>query len=105
MVHHVIFSALGMSLIKWKKFFYFFKFSEPQQKVLLNSIKEHAPDSQKRNDFCPTWWDEKVTRLDDFEDLFVPIVCLEEMSLNMRCVCNQDTSAKATSFYFFFGYH
>ena len=37
--------------------------------------------------------------MDDFEDLFVPIVCLEEMSLNMRCVCNQDTSAKATSFY------
>ena len=46
-----------------------------------------------------TRWVEKVTGLDDFEDLSVPIVfCLEEMSLNMERVCNQDTSAKATSF-------
>ena len=43
---------------------------------------------------------EKVTVLDDFEDLFAPIVfCLEEMSLNMGRVCNQDTSTKTTSFY------
>ena len=43
---------------------------------------------------------EKVTGLDDFKDLFAPIVfCLEEMSLNMGSVCNQDASAKATSFY------
>ena len=52
------------------------------------------------SDFCPTRWVEKVKRLDNFEDLFAPIVfCLEEMSLNIRHVCNQDTSAKATSFY------
>ena len=52
------------------------------------------------SDFCPTRWVEKVTGLDDFEDLFAPIVfCLEEMSLNIGRVCNQDTSAKATSFY------
>ena len=38
--------------------------------------------------------------MDDFEDLFAPVVfCLEEMSLNIGPVCNQDTSAKATSFY------
>ena len=52
------------------------------------------------SDFCPTRWIEKVTGLDDFEDLFAPIVfCLEEMSLNIGRVCNQDTSAKATLFY------
>ena len=70
--------------------------------MLINSIKEHAPDPQKKrlSDFCPTRWVEKVTGLDDFENLFAQIVfCLEEMSLNMGRVCNQDTSAKATSFY------
>ena len=70
--------------------------------MLINSIKKHAPDSQRKrlSNFCPTQWVEKVTRLDDFENLFAPIVfCLEEMSLNMGCVCNQDTSAKATVFY------
>ena len=85
-----------------KEISYFFRLSEPQQKMLINSIKEHAPDSQKKklSDFCPTRWVEKVTGLDDFEDLFAPIVfCLEEMSLNIGRVCNQDTSAKATSFY------
>ena len=70
--------------------------------MLINSIKKHAPDPQKKtlSDFCPSRWVEKVTRLDDFEDLFAPIVfCFEEMSLNMGRVCNQDTSAKAISFY------
>ena len=71
--------------------------------MLINSIiKEHAPDPQKKklSDFCPTRWVEKVTGLDDFEDLFAPIVfCFEEMSMNMGCLCNQDTSAKANSFY------
>ena len=59
-------------------------------------------NSQKKKffDFCPTRWVKKVTGLDDFENLFAPIVfCLEEMSLNLGRVCNQDTSAKATSFY------
>ena len=38
-----------------KEISYFFKFSEPRQKMLINSIKEHAPDSQKKklSDFCP----------------------------------------------------
>ena len=66
-----------------KEISYFFRFSEPQQKMLINSIKEHAPDSQKKkSDFFLTRLVEKVTGLDDFEDLFTPIVfCLEEMSL------------------------
>ena len=70
--------------------------------MLINSVEEYARDSQKKKlfDFRPTRWVEKLTGLDDFEHLFVPIVfCLEEMSLNMGRVCNQDTSAKATSFY------
>ena len=70
--------------------------------MLINSIKEHAPDSQKKklSDFCSTRWVEKVTGLDNLEDLFAPIVLyLEEMSLNMGRVCNEDTSAKTTSFY------
>ena len=33
-----------------------FKFSEPRQKMLINSIKKHTPDSQKKrlSDFCST---------------------------------------------------
>ena len=42
---------------------------------------------------------EKVIRLDEFEDIFAPILfCLEETILNMGPVCDQNTSAKATSF-------
>ena len=69
--------------------------------MFINSVKEHAPDSQKKlSDFYPTRWAVKITGLDGFEDLFGSIVfCLEEMSLNMGRVCNQDTSAKATSSY------
>ena len=35
--------------------------------MLINSIKEHAPDSEKKkfSDFCPTRWVEKVTGLDE----------------------------------------
>ena len=31
-----------------KEISYFFKFSKPRQRMLINSIKEHAPDSQKK---------------------------------------------------------
>ena len=42
----------------------------------------------------------KVTGLDDFEDLFAPIVfCLEEKGLNIGRVSNQDASPKAISFH------
>ena len=56
-----------------KEISYFFKFSEPRQKMLINSIKENAPDSRKNtfSDFCPTRWVKKVTGLDDSKDLFV----------------------------------
>ena len=42
---------------------------------------------------------EKVIRLDEFEDIFAPILfCLEEIILNIGPVCDQNASAKATSF-------
>ena len=57
-----------------KEISYFFKFSESQQKMLINLIKEHAPDSQKKlSDFCPTRWVEKITLLDDFEDFLLQL--------------------------------
>ena len=36
----------------------FFKFSKPRQKLLINSVIDHAPDSQKKKlpDFYPTRW-------------------------------------------------
>ena len=59
--------------------------------MLIKSIKKSPPGSQKRNlsDFCPTQWVEKVTGLDDFGDIFAPIIyCLQELSLNMEHICN-----------------
>ena len=46
-----------------KEFFYFFKFSESRKKMLINSVKEHAPDYQKRklSGFYPSRRVEKVT--------------------------------------------
>ena len=74
----------------------FFKFSKPRQKVLINSVIDHALDSQKRSCLISILLD----GLYDFEDLSAAIVfCLEEMSLNKECICNQDSSTKATSFY------
>ena len=48
-----------------KEISYFFKFSEPQQKMLINLIKEHTADYQNKtlSDFCPTRWVEKETAL------------------------------------------
>ena len=77
-----------------KEISYFFKFSEPRQKMLINLVKEHAPNSEEKklSDFFPTRWVEKATGLDDFENLFAAILfCLEEMSLNIGRVYNQDT--------------
>ena len=85
-----------------KEICYFFKFYVPQQWKLINSIKKHAPDYQKisLSDFWPIRWIEKVMVLDYFEELFAPILsCLEEMSFNIGRVCNQNTSAKANSFF------
>ena len=69
--------------------------------MLINSVKKHVTDSQRKrlSHFCPTRWVEKVTGLDDFEDILAPIIfCLEELDLNMEHVSNWHTSAKTTSF-------
>ena len=85
-----------------KELSFFFKFSEPRQKMLDLSIENHAPDCLKRKlkNGCHTRWVEHITGLDDFEDLYVSIVsCLEPMSINEGRVCNRETSTKALSFY------
>ena len=85
-----------------KKLSYFFNYSEPRQKILDACNENYAPNSSKKKlkDVCRTRWVERITGLDDFEELFIPIVfCLEQMSLNVGRICNQDTSTKALSYY------
>ena len=85
-----------------KELSYFFNYSEPRQKILDACIENYAPNSTKKKlkDVCRTRWAERITGLDDFEELFIPIVfCLEQMSLNVGHICNQDTSTKALSYY------
>ena len=81
-----------------KELSYFFNYSEPCQKILDACVENYAPNCRKKKlkDVCRTRWVEQITGLDDSEELFVPTVfCLEQMSLNMGRVCNQDTSTKA----------
>ena len=85
-----------------KELSYFFNYSEPRQKILDACIENYAPNSSKKKlkDICRTRWAERITGLDDFEELFIPIVfCLEQMILNVGRICNQDTSTKALSYY------
>ena len=89
-------------LDQMKELSYFFNYSEPRQKILVARIENYAPNSSKKKlkDVCHTRWTERITGLDDFEELFIPIVfCLEQMSLNVGRICNQDTSTKALSYY------
>ena len=85
-----------------KELYFLFNFSEPRQKMLELSIENHAPDCLKKKlkNVCRTRWVGQITRLDDFEDLYISIVfCLESMSVNESRVCNRETSTKALSFY------
>ena len=80
----------------------FFNYSEPRQKILDTCVENYVPNSSKKKlkDICRTRWVERITGLDDFEELFIPIVfCLEQMSLNVDRIFNQDTSTKALSYY------
>ena len=67
--------------------------------MLINSVKKHVTDSQRKRlfHFCPTRWVEKVTGLDDFED---PKFSLQEMSLKMTLAKATSFSKLFTSFYF-----
>ena len=85
-----------------KELSYFFNYSEPRQKILDACVENYTPNSSKKKlkDVCRTRWVERITGLDDFQELFIPIVFyLEQTSLNEGRICNQDTSTKALSYY------
>ena len=66
------------------------------------SIENDAPDCLKRKfkNVCHTRRVEQITRLDDFEDLYISIVfCLESMSVSEGRVSNRETLTKASFFY------
>ena len=58
-----------------KELSYFFNYSEPRQKILDACIENYAPNSSKKKlkPVCRTRWAERITGLDDFEELFIPI--------------------------------
>ena len=65
-------------------------------------VGSYAPNCRKKTlkDVSRTRWVERITGLDGFEELFIPIVfCLKQMSLNVGRICNQGTSTKALSHY------
>ncbi|XP_065645774.1 52 kDa repressor of the inhibitor of the protein kinase-like [Hydra vulgaris] len=77
-----------------KQLSYFFNFSESRQNLLEAAITKYYPSATKKKliDACPTRWVERITGLDDFKSLFVPIVfCLEGMSMNLEKMCNKET--------------
>ena len=48
---------------------------------------------------CLTRWVEQITSLDDFDYLYILIVCcLESMSVNERRFCHREASTKVLSF-------
>ena len=84
-----------------KQLSYFFNLSQNRQIMLEKSIATYCPESRvtKLKDVCRTRWVERITGMDTFEELFVPIYfTLDEMSLNLNKQCNRDTSDKACSF-------
>ena len=81
---------------------YFFNYSEPRQKILDACVENYTPNSSKRKlkDVCRPRWVGRIAGLYDFKELFIPMVfSLEQMSLNMGRICNQDTSTKALLYY------
>ena len=59
-----------------KEICYFYTFSEPQQKMLINSSKNMHQILKKRSCLISALLDELkkyITGLDDFEDLFAPL--------------------------------
>ena len=61
------------------------------RKYLIHVLRIMLLNKKKLKDVYRTRWAEQMTGLDDFEQLFIPIVfCLKQMSLNVGCICNQD---------------
>ena len=88
-------------LAQIKELSYFFNFSQSRQILLERNIDHYAPSSRKTKlkDVCRTRWIERVTGMDTFEELFVPLFhTLTEMSLNLQKQCNPATATKASSF-------
>ncbi|XP_065645268.1 52 kDa repressor of the inhibitor of the protein kinase-like [Hydra vulgaris] len=84
-----------------KQLSYFFNFPESRQNLLEAAITKHCPSATKKKliDVCHTRWVERITGLDDFESLFVPIVfCLEGMSMILEKKCNKETSSQTSCF-------
>ena len=84
-----------------KQLSYSFNFSESRQNLLEAAITEHCPSATKKKliDVCRTRWVERITGLDDFESMFVPMVfCLEVRSMNLEKKCNKETSSQASCF-------
>ena len=86
---------------------YFFNFSPVRQRIFERYVEEFHNNRQsssskkKLHNPCRTRWVQRITSMEDFQNLFVPVVhCLEDMSLNIvdKTKCNPDTVAKAGSF-------
>ena len=61
------------------------------RKYLMHVLRIMLISKKKLKDACCTRWTKQITGLDDFEQLFIPVVfCLKQMSLNVGCICNQD---------------
>ncbi|XP_065642336.1 52 kDa repressor of the inhibitor of the protein kinase-like [Hydra vulgaris] len=83
-----------------KEVSYFFNLSPTRQQKLEEHIESTIPSAVKKKfkDVCRTRWVEKVSGLDTFQELFIPLVfCLEEMSLNVNKSFNHSTSSSASS--------
>nr|XP_047145808.1 zinc finger MYM-type protein 1-like [Hydra vulgaris]XP_047145866.1 zinc finger MYM-type protein 1-like [Hydra vulgaris] len=75
-----------------KQLSYFFNFSESRQNLLEVAITEHCPLATKKKliDVCCTRWVERITGLDDFENLFVPIVFCQNDAIKSKLVTSFD---------------
>ena len=70
---------------------------------MLSDFFNYSNSSKKKlKDVCCTSCVERITGIDDLEELFIPIIfCLEQMNLNVSRIFNEDTSTKALSYYNF----
>lgn len=79
----------------------FFNVSEPRQMILDKNILEHGSVEVRKNklvNVCRTRWVARISGMDTFEELFVPIFyTLDEMSSNLEKKCNPKTSSDASS--------
>ncbi|XP_057307823.1 zinc finger MYM-type protein 1-like isoform X2 [Hydractinia symbiolongicarpus] len=95
-------SLVAHVMAKIKHISYFFNYSQKRQQSLMINIDKYSPTSKKTKlkDVCRTRWVERITGLDLFQELYVPIyITLEEMKLNLNRQFNYDTSKQAVGFF------